>query len=294
VLFTDWCQQRDIIVWAVVPQLAQLHYLSNRGVKNFLLYDQPEADAVDLSPIFGSIDNVLSLNCVNTSMCVLTKAVYTHTYLPIVPHTPQYRIHSRAMGAQPTVVWPVFDGDCTRCMWEKLIGHMSPFMADMHDVFRLKIVLSGGSIPAALLREFQVWRRRYRNVSLHTQRSVLWRELHYHGADLMFWPSTVENALLRGLHAYANEVPIVGIMANPMSDLLLANPHLTVPIADTDCDMFGYVEPFPSDIIYSSLLSRLLSVVQLPCVLAEASENVGKFMAARQKAFSAAMLKLFK
>jgi len=292
VLFSDWCQHRDIILWSVLPQAHQLQYLKCQGACNYVLYD-PHIPLNESEESYSSSDNVLALNNAGNERCRTTKTIHKSAYVPVMPSTPQYVTHNRS-GGVPTVVWPIFDGDCLRYIWKKLVRRMSQFMASTNGEFKLKIVMSSTGIPAEMLREFQVWRRRYKLVTLHTQRSVLWRELHYHGADVMFWPSTVENAMLRGLYAYANGVPIVGIMATPMGELLTANKHMAVQVEQDDCDRHGYVRDLSSDIIYESLLRRLRSVVQSPHSLIEASENVGQFMAARQRVFSAAMLKLFK
>jgi len=128
---------------------------------------------------------------------------------------------------------------------------------------------------------------------LITCRDIAWRDMHYQTADVLFWPTRVENAMLRGLQAYAYGMPIIGFMASPVNELLAANPNLAVPVAEKDKDSAGYIVDDPHK-LYVELMDKLVSVVHTPALLVEASANATRFIRARCTQFSAAMNKLFK
>ncbi len=293
VLFTDWCGYRDIVIWTVIPQPVQLQYLRKLKIKSYVLYDPWAVKTTELLQAYNNADQVLAINRSCGERCAVDNKIPRFVYIPLVPNTPDYQYSSRTDGRPPTVLWPVYDGDWQRFDCKDMLGRMSKFLAKAAGVYNLRIVLSSSDIPADYVRTMMGWARRYSFVSVQTRRDVLWRELQYRDADVMFWPSTVENAMLRGLHAYSHGISIIGVTANPMSELLAVNPHMGVSVPKADCDRHGYPEGISSAISHPAMLSRLLSVVQSPTILAEANACVSRFMVARRRLFSAAMTKLF-
>lgn len=292
VQFTDWCGYRDIVVWLVPPSPVQLAYLRGHGRQSYVLYDPHELWVSNTLNAYRQADAVLALNRSSGERCAADPSIRKAVYLPLAPGSPTYK--KSVTAGLPVVLWPLFDGDWARFDHKDLIPRMSAFLEATAGTHSLRIVLSSNTIPAHIVREFQIWNRRYSFVSLQTCRNVLWRDLQYQGADVMFWPSTVENAMLRCLHAYNHGIPVVGVMVDAAAELLAANPQLAVAATKAHCGRQGYAEGISSGIIHPAMLSRLASAVQSPGMLAEATENVTRFTSARQRLFNMAMTKLFK
>lgn len=292
-LFTDWGMHRDIVIWTVLPQLSQLRYLRKQKIKSYVLYDPSEENTTEGSQVYSAADQVLAINRSCGSRCALASKISRFVYLPLVPHTPDYRYKPKTFGQPTTIVWPIYDGDWRRFDRVDMFSRMSKFLANVAGPYELRIVLSSSDIPSEHVRVIMRWARKYPFVSVRTCRDILWRELQYHGADVMFWPSTVENAMLRGLNAYSYGISIIGVMANPMSELLAVNPHMAVPVPKSDCDRHGHPTKVSSEIIHPAMLSRMLGIVQSPAILTEANANVSRFMAARRRLFSATMTEIF-
>lgn len=293
VLFTDWCSHRDIVIWTVIPQPVQLQYLRKQKIKSYVLYDPQELKTAAVTQAYHTADQVLAINRSCGERCAVDNKIPRFVYLPLTPNTPDYTYRPKTDGRPVTIVWPIYDGDWRRFNCRDMLVRVSKFLAKVVGAYELRIVLSSSDIPLEYVRTIMGWARRYPFVTVRTSRHILWRELQYHGADVMLWPSTVENAMLRGLYAYSHGISIVGVMANPMSELLAVNPHLAVGVPKPECDRHGYPAGVSSDIIHPAMLSRLLSIVQSPAILVEANANVSRFVAARRKLFSTTMTKLF-
>lgn len=293
VLFTDWCSHCDIVIWTVIPQPVQLQYLRKLKIKSYVLYDPYEVKNTVTLQAYHNADQVLAINRSCGERCVADNKISRSVYLPLVPNTPDYKHRPKTDGRAATIVWPIYDGDWQRFDCRDMLIRVSKFLAKVVGAYELRVVISSSNIPTEYVRKIMSWASRYPFVHVRTSRNILWRTLQYHGTDVMLWPSTVENAMLRGLYAYSHGISIVGVMANPMSDLLAVNPHLAVAVPKAECDRHGYPEGVSSDIIHPAMLSRLLGIVQSPAILAEANENVSRFVAARRKLFSSTMTKLF-
>lgn len=294
VLFTDWCSHLDIVIWIVLPQLSQLQYLRKLKIKSYVLYEPLEYRTSNRLQVYQAADHVLALSRSSGTMCAADRTVSQFVYLPLVPSTPEYKHKYKQANEPVQVVWPIYDGDWRRFDWADMLPRMSQFLADNTGGYALRVVLSSADIPRNAVRVIMRWARQYEFVAVRTCRYVLWRDLQYHGADLMLWPSTVENAMLRGLQAYSHGVPIIGVMASPVSELLAVNPHLAVPVTKSDCDRHGYPAKVSSASINAAMLSRLRSVVPAPAILAEASASVCRFMSNRRRVFSDTMREIFR
>lgn len=293
VLFTDWCSHRDIVIWTVLPQTSQSQHLRKQKIKSYVLYDPWDEKTPERLQAYRNADQVLTLNRSCGERCAVDSKIPRTTYLPLAPNTPDYKYKRRTDGSPVRVVWPIYDGDWQRFDRMDMTTRMSKFLANAAGTYELRVVLSSSTIPPEYVSAIMRWASKYPFVSVHTCRDVLWRDLQYHGADVMFWPTTVENPMLRGLQAYSYGISIIGVMANPMNELLAANPHMAVPVSKSDCDRHGYPVRVSSEIIHPAMLSRLLSIVQSPAILTEANANVSRFMAARRRMFSATMKELF-
>lgn len=293
VLFTDWCRHRDIVIWTVLPQTAQYQHLRKQQIQSYVLYDPWDEHTTERLKVYRNADRVLALNRSCGVRCAVDSKIQRYVYLPLAPSTPDYKHKYRTDGSPVRVVWPIYDGDWQRFDRMDMLTRMSKFLANAVGTYELRIVLSSSTIPLEYVRTIMSWTRKYPFVSVTTCRSVLWRDLQYHGVDAMFWPSTVENAMLRGLYAYSYGISIIGVMANPMSELLAVNPHMAVPVPAADCDRHGFPTKVSSEIINPAMLSRLLSIVQSPAMLTEANANVSRFMSARRRLFSETMKELF-
>ena len=293
VLFTDWCTHMDTVIWTVLPQPAQSQHLRKQKIKSYVLYEPWEEKTTERLQAYRNADKVLAFNRSCGERCALDSKIPRFAYLPLATNTPDYRHKPRPAGSPVRIVWPIFDGDWQRFDRTDLFDRMSKFLAKAAGTYELRVVLSSSTIPPEDVRIIMGWARRHPFVTVLTCRNVLWRDLQYHEADVMFWPNTVENTMLRGLHAYSYGISIIGVMANPMSELLAVNPHMAVPVAKSGCDRHGYPTKVSSEIINLAMLSRLLGIVQSPTILTEANANVSRFMAARRRAFSDTMTDLF-
>lgn len=293
VLFTDWCQHRDVVIWTVLPQPAQLQYLRTHKIKSYVLYDPWEEKTPARLQAYHNADQVLAINRSCGERCAADNKIPRFVYLPLVPNTPDYKYKPSTAGRPVTIVWPIYDGDWRRFDCMDMRMSLSRFLKTTDGAYELRVVISSSDIPSTTIHDMLRWSRKYPFVTVQTCNSVLWRELHYHDADVMFWPSTVENAMLRGLHAYSHGLSIIGLMANPMSELLAVNPHLAVGVPRSECDRHGYPVLVSSDTIHKAMLSRVLGVVQSPSILVEANANVSRFMSARRRMFSKTMTDLF-
>jgi hypothetical protein len=292
VLFSDWVGHRDVVVWMSVPHREQLEYLQKNGIKSFVLYDHYMPFCKEIMTVYSAADFLLVVNRACAYRCMTSAKIGKPFFVPLVPNTPMYD-RNRRPGALPTVLWPVFDEDWCRFDSTILLPQMTELLRKFNNMFSLRIVISTYRLPSKMLRTFQTWQKQYDSVSLHTCRNIRWRNLQYQHADIMFWPSYIENAMLRGLHAYSFGVPIVGINANPMSELLAAAPQLSVAVTENNKTRYGYLDT-PTQELHEALLERLLAVIQSPDILTSASAGVTRFISSRHKTFEIAMKKLFK
>jgi hypothetical protein len=174
-----------------------------------------------------------------------------------------------------------------------MVAQMSKFLATTAGNYELRVVLSSKDLPSGAVRRIMQWSRQYAFVTVRTSNRILWRDLQYHAADVLFWPSTIETTMLRGLHAYSYGISIIGVMANPMRELLAVNPDMSVPVSKLSCDRHGYPVKVSSATINTAMLSRLLSVVRSPAMLLDANSHVSRFISARRRMFADTMTEIF-
>ncbi len=293
VLFSDWVAAVDIVVWIVQPQPEQVTYLLQHKIKSYVIYDFYDVVVGSTLEMFKHAAYIIALNRACAVKCANWSKVNRPLFLPLAPGNPIYQRRGLFDSSRVTVLWPIFDGDWMR-YGDTANSHIDKMLREHAGTFFLNIVVSSADIPVHVLRPLQIWRKLYPDtVRLITCRNSEWRDMHYQTADVMFWPSRVENAMLRGLQAYSYGVPVVGFMASPVSELLAANPTLAVNVAEKDKDSAGYIVGDPHK-LYAALVTKLIYVIQSPAVLAEASMNATRFIKARGTQFSAAMNKLFK
>jgi hypothetical protein len=293
VLFSDWVSSLDVVVWLVPPQAEQLEYLAEHKVKSYVLYDCHATPRPQKLDMLKNAVCILAVNRACAIRCAHTLTPPRSIFLPLVPSTPTYQRHGLIEESLLTVLWPLFDGDWLRYGGD-IFPHMDKMLRRWAGKFLLRIAVSSADIPANILRQLQLWKKRYpETVSLSTCRNIAMRDTQYHAADVLFWPTRVENAMLRALQAYAYGMPVIGFMANPMCELLAANPELAVPVAEKDTDSTGFIVR-ESHKLYSGIVEKLITAVQTPAQITVASANATRFIKARGNQFEAAMQKLFK
>jgi len=289
--FTAWSATQSAILWMIPPTLPQLAFVQGRNIPCYAVFD-PAASDVASRAAYTQVDKLLTLNREMSAACHNYPG-YDKNYfsMPVTPASPIYTRTSRRDKGKPVVLWPVFDGDWRRYNSE-LLPVVENFLRKHSDEFTLRISLSSRDLPGQFRRTVQRWSRKYKSVELQTCRDIRWRDLTFHDAAVTLWPSLVENAMLRALTSYTYGVPVVGFMYPPNRELLAANTELCPSLAMSRYGQYTDEQDYGSEQMIA-LMQKVMMCVHSPAMLAEASENVTRYIVARTSMFSRAMSELF-